>query len=155
MGKIKEDIKEMKGERCRKIPRGFESEASPSYSHDGCGHSATHADPHFSLLPRFTARGMEEEDAPKEETLSDYLQEYESHSWRFKDNLDFQGFFQVKEDRRSNNHDRSKRDRIFLSNFDRSAECIAKAWVEEIFGNMTQCVVLDGNLLDEVVLDGN
>ena len=42
---IKEDLKEMKGERYRKIPLGFESKASPRYSHDGCGHSATHVDP--------------------------------------------------------------------------------------------------------------
>ena len=43
--KIKEDLKEMKGERCRKTSRGFESEASPWYSNDGCGNLATHADP--------------------------------------------------------------------------------------------------------------
>ena len=29
---IKEYLKEMKGEECRKIPRGFGSEASPRYS---------------------------------------------------------------------------------------------------------------------------
>ena len=42
---IKQDIKEMKGERSRKFPRGFESEESPRYSHDGCGNSVTHAYP--------------------------------------------------------------------------------------------------------------
>ena len=45
MQNIKEDLKEMKGERCRKTPRGFESESSPRYSNDGCVHSGTHADP--------------------------------------------------------------------------------------------------------------
>ena len=93
MKNIKEDLKKMKGERCRKFPRGFEREPSPRYSHDGCGNSATHVDPWHILLPTFTAREMKEEDAPKEETLSDYLQEYVSHSWRFKEHLDFQGFF--------------------------------------------------------------
>ena len=132
MKNIKEDLKEMKGERCRKFPRGFEREASPRYSHDGCGNSATHADLECSLLPTFTTIRMEEEDAPREDTLSDYLQEYESQSWRFKEHLDFQGFFQLKEDIRSSNHNRSKRGRIFLSNFDGSAKCIAKAWVEEL-----------------------
>ena len=133
MKNIKEDLKEMKGEKCRKIPRDFESEASPRYSHDGCGHSATHANPQCRLLPTFTARRMEEEDAPREETLSDYLQKYESQSWRFKVHLDFQGFFQLKEDRRSSNHNRSKRGRIFLSNFDGSTKCTTEAWVKELY----------------------
>ena len=98
MKNIKEDLKEMKGERCREIPRGFQSEASPRYSHDRCGNSATRANPQRILFPTFIARRMEEEDAPKEETLSDYLQEYESQPWRFKKNLDFQGFCQIKEE---------------------------------------------------------
>ena len=70
---IKEDLKEMKGEKCRKFPRGFESETNPRCSHDGCEHSVTHADPQRSLLPTFTARRMEEEYAPRVETLSDYI----------------------------------------------------------------------------------
>ena len=40
---IKEDLKEMEGEECRRFLEGFET--SPNYSHDGCEHSATHADP--------------------------------------------------------------------------------------------------------------
>ena len=52
---------------------------------------------------RFTAREMEEKDAPKEETLSDYLQEYESKSWKIKEHLSFQEFCQIKEERRSSN----------------------------------------------------
>ena len=126
MKNIKEDLKEMKGERRKEIPREFENVASPIYSHDGCGHSATHADPQHSLFPTFIARNMEEENTPREETLCDYLQEYESQSWRFKEHLDFQGFCQLKEDRRSGNHNISKRGRIFLSNFDGSAKCTAQ-----------------------------
>ena len=80
MKNIKEDLKEMKGEKCRKFPRGFEKKESPRYSHDGCGNSATHADPQSYLFPTFTARRMEEEDALRDETLSDYLQVYESQS---------------------------------------------------------------------------
>ena len=90
MKNIKEDLNEMKGEECRRFLRWFE--VSPSYSHDGCEHSATHVDPQRSLLPTFIARRMEEEYAPRDETLSDYLQEYESQSWRFKENLYFQEF---------------------------------------------------------------
>ena len=129
MKNIKEDLKEMKGEECRRFMRGFE--AIPRYSHDGCEHSSTHAEPQHSLLPTFTTRRMEEEYAPREETLSDYLQEYESQSWRFKEHLEFQEFLKLKEER-SNSHKRSKRVRSFLSHFDGSAECPTKAWVEEL-----------------------
>ena len=73
MKDIKEDLKEMKGEKCGKFLRGFESEASASYSHDRCDLSATHAGPQRILLPTFTARRMEEGDAPREETLSVHL----------------------------------------------------------------------------------
>ena len=130
MKNVKEDLKEMKGEKCRKFLRGFEREASPSYSHYGCEHSVTHVDPQHILFPTFTARRMEEGDAPREETLSVYLQEYESQSLRFKEHLDFQGFFQLKEDRRSNN--RSKGGIIFLPNFDGLEKYTAKAWEEEL-----------------------
>ena len=40
-------------------------------------------------MTRFTTREMEKEDAPKEETLSDYIQEYESESWKIKEHLSF------------------------------------------------------------------
>ena len=81
---------------------------------------------------------MEEGDAPKEETLGDYLQEYESQSQRFKEHLNFQGFCQLKENRRPSNHNRNKRckkhnvGRFFLSNFDGSPKRSARAWVEEL-----------------------
>ena len=54
-------------------------------------------------MPTFLAREEIEGETPKEETLGDYLQEYESQSRRFKENLNFQGFFQLKEERRLNN----------------------------------------------------
>ena len=62
MEAIIEDLKEIERENCIKSLRGFEDEVSPSYYHDGCGHSATHADPQFSSLPTCTAGRMEEED---------------------------------------------------------------------------------------------
>ena len=83
-------------------------------------------------MPIFIAREMEEEDALKEETLIDYLQEYESQSWRFKEHLNFQGFFQIKENRRPKNHNRSIRGRFFLPNFDGSSKCTAKDWIEQL-----------------------
>ena len=78
MKNIKEDLKKMKGEKCRKFPRGFESKTSPRYSHDGCEHPTTHVDQYHSVIPTFTTRRKEEENTPREDTLSDYVQEYES-----------------------------------------------------------------------------
>ena len=45
MKNIKQDLKDMKGEKFRKFLRGFESEARTSYSQDGCENLATHVDP--------------------------------------------------------------------------------------------------------------
>ena len=79
----------------------------------------------------FNTREMEKGDVPKQETLGDYLQEYESQSKRFKDHLNFQGFFKIKEERstRGKQHDVG---RLFLSTFYGSAKCSARAWVEKL-----------------------
>ena len=83
-------------------------------------------------MPMFIARDMEEGYVPKEETLGDYLQEYESQSKRFRYHLNFQGFFKIKENIRPSNHNRSKRckqhdlDIFFLSTFDGSPRCTAR-----------------------------
>ena len=73
MQSIHEDIKKMRREICRESPWGFEYEENPRILHDGCELSATKSDSQCSFMAIFTARGMEEEHAPKEETLSDYL----------------------------------------------------------------------------------
>ena len=117
---------------CRESPRGFEYEANHIFLHVGCEHAVTQYDPQRSFMPRFTTRDMEEEYAPKEETLSDYLQEYESQSWRFKEHLNFQGFYEIKEDKRHKNYNRSRRGRFFLPNFDGSTKCKAKDWIEQL-----------------------
>ena len=83
-------------------------------------------------MPRFTSREMEEEYAPKEETLSDYLQEYESQSWRLKEHLKFQEFFKLKEERRPKNHNISRIGRLFLPIFYGSSKCTAKDWIEQL-----------------------
>ena len=132
MQSIHEDIKKMRREMCKESPRGFEYEENHRFLHDGCENSATQFDPQRSFMPIFTAREMEEEDAPKEETLSDYLQEYESQSWRFKEHLNFQYFFKIKEERRPINHNKSKRGRFFLPNFDGSSKCTTKDWIEQL-----------------------
>ena len=58
--------------------------------------SATQFDIQHGTMPTFLAREEEEGDTPKEETLGEYLQEYESQSRRFKEHLNFQVFFQFK-----------------------------------------------------------
>ena len=86
----------------------------------------------------FKESDMEEGNVPKKETLGDYLQEYESQSKRFKDHLNFQGFWKIKEDQRPSAHSRSIRSkqqgagRFFLFTFDGSPKCLARAWVKEL-----------------------
>ena len=94
-----------------------------------CKHLATSDLQRYSM-PRSTAREMKEEDAPKEETLSDYIQEYESKSWKIKEHLSFQEFFQLKEERRSNN--RRRRGIFFLPNFDGSSTCTTEEWIDQL-----------------------
>ena len=65
---------------------------SSSFSYYGCEHSATQSYQQRSTMPMFIAREMEEGDVPKEETLGDYLQEYESQTHRFRYHVNFQAF---------------------------------------------------------------
>ena len=76
--------------------RIFSHEESSISSYYGCEHSATQLDLQHGTMPTFLAREEEEGETPKEETLGDYLQEYESQYRVFKENLSFQGFFQLK-----------------------------------------------------------
>lgn len=90
MQSIKGDIKKMRREMCREYSREFESNENSRFLHDECENAATHYDPQHILMSIFTMREMEEEEMPKMETLSDYLQEYESQNKRFKDHINFQ-----------------------------------------------------------------
>ena len=69
--------------------------------------------------------------------------EYESQTQRFKDNLSFQGFCQIKDNRRPKHHNRSggfiqnhdlhhTMGRFFLPKFYGSSNCTAKSWVEKL-----------------------
>ena len=95
MKSIKGDLKKMRREMCRDSPREFESEANSRFLHDECEHAATHYDSQRSHMPRSTMREMEEEEMPRMETLSDYLQEFESQTKRFKDHITFQEFCKI------------------------------------------------------------
>lgn len=135
---INKYIKVMRMERCRDSPRGIVHKGSSGFSHYGCENSATPSYLQHGTMPTFLARGKEEGDTPKEETLGDYLQEYESQSRRFKEHLNFQRFCQLKEDRRPNNQNR-RRGRMqhtlggfFLPTFDGSPKSTVKAWVKKL-----------------------
>ena len=132
MYELRNEINGMRKGRHKYCSISLSHEGSRSSSYYVRKNSAAQSYMQCYTMPRFTARKMDKEDAPKEETLSDYLQEYESQSWRFKEHMDFQGFFKLKEERRCRNHNRIKRGRIFLSNFDGSTKCTTKAWVEEL-----------------------
>ena len=135
---ISKDIKEMRRERHGDPSRRFSHEESSNYLYYGCDHSTTPSYLQCSTIHIFMASEMEKGYVPKKETLGDYLQEYESQSKRFKYHLKFQGFFNIKEDKIPINHDRSTRcnhndeGRFFLSTFDGSPKCSARAWVEEL-----------------------
>ena len=91
----------MKNERQEDILKGSPHEGSPTTSYDGCEHSATSSDLQRSDSHFFMKKKKKEGDVPKRETLGDYLQEYEAQSKEFKGHLNFQGFFKIKEERRS------------------------------------------------------
>ena len=126
MQDINREIKEMRMERYKDSPKGFVHEESSNISHYWCEHSALQPVTQHSTMPTFLARGNEVGETQKEENLGDYLLEYESQYYRFKEHLNFQGFCQIKENIRSNNHNRSKGcmqhtfGRFFLPTFDGS-----------------------------------
>ena len=62
---------------------------------------------------------------PKRKTLSDFLQEYESQTERFRDHTGFQGFCKIQVEKRK----QQVADRFLLSTFEGSPTCSAGAWV--------------------------
>ena len=64
----------------------------------------------------------------RRETLSNFLQEYESQTEKFRNHTIFKEFFKIKVER-SKMHDM---DRFSLSKFDGSPTCSATTWVEEL-----------------------
>ena len=88
-------------------------------------------------MPTFLLKERGEGGAPKEESLGDYLQEYESQSERFKEHFSFPEFFQLQE-ARSNTYSGRKRclqhtlGRFSLPTFDGSPKDSAKSWVKKL-----------------------
>ena len=89
---ISKDIKEMRRERHGSPSTRKVHEERSSSSYYGCEYSATPSYLKHSTRHMFLTNEMEKGDVPKRETLSDYLQDYESQSKEFKDHLNFQGF---------------------------------------------------------------
>ena len=145
---IHEDLKEMRREMCIESPRGFEYESNSRFSYDECEHAATHYDAQRSYMPRFAMREMEEGGMTRRETLSDFLQEYESQTQNFRDHITFQEFCKIKVER-SRKHDMG----IFLlSTFDGSPTCSARAWVEELHTYLQQHQVSEYEAIKVVVM---
>lgn len=138
MHELENEIRGMRNGRLADLLEWFSHEGSPTTSYNVCDHSATQSDPQRCSRPTFLARGEEEGETPKEETLGDYLREYESQSKRFKEPLSFPKFFQIKEERRSNRTMSSRGcmqhtlGRNFLPTFDGSPESSAKSWVKKL-----------------------
>ena len=76
----------------RESPREFESEANYRLSYEECDNETTHYDAQRSNMPRFPMREIEEEEMPRRETLSDFLQEYESQTNNSRDHITFPEF---------------------------------------------------------------
>ena len=85
MHELKREIKGMRRERHEGPSIIFTHEGSSISSYYVCENSPTQSDLQWGTMPTFFAREEEEGETPKEETLGEYLQEYESQSRRFKE----------------------------------------------------------------------
>ena len=90
---ISRDLKEMRQEE---DSLGFGHKASTS-TENGMGHSTTSQ---RSIMPSFLNEG------DKEVSLGEYFEGYELQSQRVKEHLSFQEFFQIKDGRRNDPHQR-------------------------------------------------
>ena len=96
MHELKSEIRGRRRESHENPARRIAHEESPSSSYYVCENSSTQSNQQCCSIPTFLARGEAEGETPKEETLGDYLQEYESQSRSFREHLSFQEFCQLK-----------------------------------------------------------
>ena len=109
----------------RESPRGFDSKANSRL--EECEHATTHHLVQCSHMPRIAGREMErEEEVDRRGTLSDFLEEYDSQTLKYRDHLSFSEFCKMKV------NGKEQQDRFHLSTFEGSPVCSAKAWVEEL-----------------------
>ena len=89
-------------------------------------------------MPTFFGEGErcinEERNEPEtHETLSLYLEEYKAQSRAFKEKLNLQQFFKIKEERGSYSSNKRKRhNRFYLATFDGSFSSTVKSWRREL-----------------------
>ena len=127
----------MKRERHADPSGEFSHQEIPSTSYYMCEHSATQPDLQHWSMPTFLSKKEGKGGTPKEESLGDYLQEYESLSERFKIYLIFPDLFQLKEEI-SSSYSRRKGcmqhtlGRFSLPTFDGSPKESAKSWVRKL-----------------------
>ena len=88
---------------------------------------------------------------PEKETLREYLQAYEAQSKEFKDDLNFQGLYKIKE-RKLTKEEQHGKGRFYLSIFDRSPKCPVKIWVKELDNFMQQHQVSEIEAIKVVAL---
>ena len=115
-------------------PKEFGSRAESRFSHGECEHVATHHDAQRSQVHRSILRWMRGGRIPKRKTLSELLQEYESQTERFRDHTNFQEFFKIQVE----GSKQQDADRFFLSTFEGSPTCSARAWVKELDSYLQQ-----------------
>ena len=94
---INENLKKMRREM--ESPEEFGSRARSRLVHDKCEHPATLYYAQCSQIPRSTMREMKEEEMPEKGTLSNFLQEYEPQTEKFRNHINFEEFFKIKVER--------------------------------------------------------
>ena len=73
MHELKNEIRGIRNERPTDLLERFVHEGSPTTSFDVCDNSSTQYDLQCCSMPTFLARGEENGETPKEETLGEYL----------------------------------------------------------------------------------
>ena len=137
MHELKGEIRGVRNERQADLLKGFVHEESPGTSDDVCENLATQSIPQHGSMPTLLSKEEGRGETPKEGSLGEYLQEYESQSERFKENINFPEFCQLKEER-SCSYNRRKGcmqhtlGRFSLPTFDGSPKDSAKSWVNKL-----------------------
>ena len=107
---ISKEVEQEEERRSSETPRAFqEQEDLPIRSirsiHEENSKSSSHGYVHSAISPNFQHSisdffmKRKKGGVTKKETLGEYLWEYEAQYKEFKDNLNFQGFCKIKEDR--------------------------------------------------------
>ena len=130
-------IRGVRSEIQANLLKGFAHEESPTTSYDVCEHSTTQSVPQHGGMPTFLSKEGGRGETPKEGSLGEYLQEYESQSERFKEHLSFPECCQLREEisrsySRRNGCMQHTLGRFSLATIDGSPKDSAKSWVKKL-----------------------